>query len=219
MQLRAGRSTVGETFERELAGSLRFVLRRGQVIRKLIRLAFIAFATIAALVGSVAIVARFSDGPIFVFPGGPLIAGQRVEYASVDWEEFADVREIEFQLESPPRSRVTRMTIHDGKPYVPCAFCTNRVLKRWPRELERDDRVLIRANGKLIEGRARRVPQDSSEYREARDAHLNKFGNPDRAINVVESGAARIVVGAGQAAPGHEGSAKSDSWMYRIDPR
>ncbi|MBY0400065.1 hypothetical protein K2X89_07200 [Myxococcota bacterium] len=189
------------------------------MIRKLIRYALIAFASIAALVASIAIVARFSDGPIFVFPGGPLVNGEKVEYASVDWEEFVDVREIEFQLESPPRSRITRMTIHDGKPYVPCAFCTNRMMKRWPRELERDDRVVIRANGKLIEGRARRVPQDSPEYRAARDAHLAKFGDPNQTLNIVESGAATIVVGAGQASSGHEGAPKTDSWMYRIDPR
>lgn len=194
-------------------------MRSGQLIRALVRSALIAFAIIVALVASIAIVARFSDGPIFVFPGGPLVEGERVEYASVDWEEFAEVREIEFQLETPSRSRITRMTIHDGRPYVPCAFCTNRILKRWPRELAHDDRVVIRVNGRLIEGRARRVPQDSPEYRAARDAHLARFGDPNQTLNVVEGGAAKIVVGAGQASPGHEGAPTTDSWMYRIDPR
>lgn len=189
------------------------------MLRKLIRVGLVLVATIAAFVAAIAVLARLGDGPIFVFPGGRLIEGRRVEYAAVDWNELAAVREIEFQLESPARSRITRMTIADGKPYVPCAFCTNEILKRWPRELELDDRVVIRVDGLLIEGRARRVPQDSDEYRSARRTHLAKYADPSEARNVVEDDAAKWVVGAGQASPGHAGAARTDSWMYRIDPR
>lgn len=194
-------------------------MRCGPVIRRLVRGALVLLASTTALVASIAVFARFCDGPIAVFPGGRLIEGERVEYSSIDWQEFANVREIELQLESPPRSRTTRMTIYDGKPYVPCAFCTNRLLKKWPRELELDDRVVIRIRGKLIEGRAHRVPQDSAEYRLVRDAHLSKFSDPSQSINTVESGAATIVVEAGQNSPGHSGAETTDSWMYRIDPR
>jgi len=189
------------------------------MIRRLIRGALLGLAMLAASIVAVAIVARFLDGPIFVFPGGPLVAGRAVDYATVDWNALAGVREIELQLETPARSRITRMTVHEGIPYIPCAFCTNRILKRWPRELEADDRVVIRVDGMRIEGRAHRVPQDSAEYAAARGAHLAKYASPDVALNVVEDGAAKVVVGAAQVAPGHEGAPRTDSWMYRIDPR
>ncbi len=189
------------------------------MLRKLLRAMAIGVAALAALIAVVAFIARFLDGPIFVFPGGRLVAGRSANYSSIAWTDLASVREIEFQLESPARSRITRMTIYNNTPYVPCAFCTNKVLKQWPRQLEVDDRVVIRVNGMLIEGRARRVPQDSAEYKAARQAHLAKYASATETLNVVESGAAKIVVGAGQVAPGHGGASRTDSWMYRIDPR
>ncbi|MEO2169887.1 MAG: hypothetical protein ABGY42_17560, partial [bacterium] len=80
------------------------------------------------------------------------------EYGAVDWDRVDPIRELELQLENPPRSRITRFLVYEGAPYIPCAFCTNRLLKRWPRELQQDDRVILRVDGMLSEGRARRIP-------------------------------------------------------------
>ena len=168
---------------------------------------------------SIAVVARFSDGPIFVFPGGPLVAGTPTEYEAVDWSRVAHIREAELQLETPARSRITRLFIHDGAPYVPCAFCANRVLKRWPRELEQDDRVVVRIDGMLIRGRATRVANDSAEYVAARRSHTLKYANPADPRSVAEGHAADLVVGTARLIPGAGDASESDSWLYRIDPR
>lgn len=170
-------------------------------------------------VALVAVVARFSDGPIFVFPGGALISGTPTEYESIEWSRLANVREVEFQLESPPRSRITRLIIHENVPYIPCAFCTNRVLKHWPRELEKDDRVILRVEGMLIEGRARRVANDSAEYAAARRAHALKYVQPSGVPTSAESRAANVVVGAARLVPGKKSTSEPDSWLYRVDPR
>ncbi len=73
---------------------------------------------------------RYTDGPIFVFPGGPLECGEWIPYESVDWNELAPQREIEFQLVTPARSRVTWFIVYHNRPCIPCGFCTNRLLKR-----------------------------------------------------------------------------------------
>jgi hypothetical protein len=189
------------------------------VMRRVIRRVAQGATVLATIVGIVAVVARLSDGPIFVFPGGPLIAGLPTEYDSVDWAKLADIREVEFQLEAPARSRITRIIIYNNAPYVPCAFCTNRILKRWPRELEQNDRVVLRIDGMLIEGVARRVPNGSEEYLAARRAHATKYVEPSRLRNSVEDRAARVVVGAARLTPGAHGSDEPDSWLYRIDAR
>ena len=170
-------------------------------------------------VALVAVGARFSDGPIFAFPGGPLISGTPTEYESIEWSRVANVREVEFQLENPPRSRITRLIIHENAPYIACAFCTNRVLKHWPRELEQDDRVVLRVDGMLIEGRARRVANDSEEYAAARRAHALKYVQPSDILTEAESRAANLVVGAAHLVPGEASTSEPDSWLYRVDPR
>jgi len=186
---------------------------------RLVRMAALGAALLALAVVLVAVGARFADGPIAVFPGGPLVAGIPTEYEAVDWSRVAPIRELELQLETPARSRTTRFVLHGDAVYIPCAFCTNRLLKRWPRELELDDRVILRIDGLLIEGRASRVPNDSAEYRAARHAHSLKYSQPPDSRSEAERRAADLVVGAARLVPGTEDSTEPDSWLYRIDPR
>ena len=163
--------------------------------------------------------ARFADGPIFVFPGGPFASGAVADYADVDWDSLAPVREIEFQLETPPRSRTSWFIVHENTPYIPCGFCTNRLLKRWPRELERDDRLILRIDGMRVLGRAVRVPNASSEFVAVRETKNLKYGQASGALAVAEDRAASAVVAAARLAPGAPSTDEPDSWLYRIDPR
>jgi len=190
-----------------------------RLARLIVRIVFQGVILIAIVLAGVGVVARFSDGPIIVFPGGPLTSGIPTEYGTVDWSRLAHIQEFELQLETPSRSRITRVFIHGNVPYVPCAFCTNRVLKRWPRELERDDRVVFRIDGMLIEGRAKRVPNDSAEYKAARHAHALKYSQQSGTSAAAERRAADLVVGAARLAPGTQDASEPDSWLYRIDPR
>jgi len=187
--------------------------------RRFVRIASRGVVLLAAVVVLVAIVARFSDGPIAVFPGGPLTAGIPTPYEDVDWSRVAHIPYLELQLETPARSRTTRFLLHGNVPYIPCAFCTNRILKRWPRQLEHDDRVVLRVGGMLIEGRARRVPNGSAEYLAARRAHRLKYSPPADSGPGAEQRAADVVVGAARLLPGTEDASEPDSWLYRVDPR
>lgn len=92
-------------------------------------------------------------------------------------------------------------------------------LKRWPRELEHDDRVVFRIDGMLIEGRAKRVPNDSAEYKAAKHTHALKYSQQSDTRTVAERRAANLVVGAARLAPGTQDASEPDSWLYRIDPR
>ncbi len=186
---------------------------------RFVRIVFQGAILLAVVLALVGVVARFSDGPIVVFPGGPLTSGIPTEYKTVDWSRVAHIREFEFQLETPPRSRTTRVFIHGNAPYVPCAFCTNRVLKRWPRELEHDDRVVFRIDGMLIKGRAKRVPNDSAEYEAAKHTHALKYSQQSDTRAAAERRAADLIVGAARLAPGTQDASEPDSWLYRIDPR
>jgi hypothetical protein len=130
-------------------------------------------ATFVALVIGIGVLARFSDGPIGPFPGGPLLAGSLVSERDVDWS-FLEEGEgtVEFQLVEPPRSRTVGTLVHEGQLYVPCdlGFFWRRapfpvrgmlfvmsVFKRWHEEALRDGRVVLRTDGKRYERQAVRV--------------------------------------------------------------
>ncbi|MCZ6473233.1 MAG: hypothetical protein O6934_07315, partial [SAR324 cluster bacterium] len=50
-------------------------------------------------------------------------------------------------------------SVHEGAPYVSCGHdCIGGRLTRWPQLIERDDRVVIRIEGKCIEARLVHVP-------------------------------------------------------------
>ncbi len=128
-------------------------------------------ALVAALVG-IGVVARFSDGPIGPFPGGPLRAGSLVSEPAVDWSFAEEIGEVELQLAEPLSSRTTGILVHEGQLYVPCdlGFIWRRVpgplrgmlfviwvFKRWHEEALRDGRVVLRIDGKRYERQAVRV--------------------------------------------------------------
>jgi len=155
------------------------------MLARVVRWIVIIVAGIVLVAVGVAGVARFSDGPIFVFPGGPLQAGELASLAETDWEALRGVEEIELQLLEPPQSRTTWLVVLDGSPYVPCGFCDNQLLKHWPRHLETDDRVLLRVVGKRYEGRLARVEDRdswtrlkatlSAKYRAYQEAHPDQL--------------------------------------------
>ena len=65
----------------------------------------IGVGVIALVPVVVALVARTSDGPIAIFPGGPLEAGELHDGPEPDWTFARDYAEMEFQLVEPPVSR------------------------------------------------------------------------------------------------------------------
>jgi hypothetical protein len=125
-----------------------------------LRLVGIVLAVLLVAIAGLAIAARFHDGPIAIFAGGPFESGELVTGPEPDWSFVREVREVEFQLLDPPRSRTTWILDHAGKAYIPCGYMTTwwgRIWKRWPHEAAEDPRVLLRIDGKLYERRLVRI--------------------------------------------------------------
>ena len=141
------------------------------------------------------LVARLSDGPIGPFPGGPLVAGELVTDPNVDWSFARDIREIEFQLVQPPRSRTTWVVVHEGLLYIPCGFLDMPLWKQWPHEALEDGRTVLRIDGKRYERLVVRMSDPGS--------------------HAVISGLVAEKYGLG----GGEPAGPDDLWIFRVDPR
>jgi hypothetical protein len=111
------------------------------------------------------VVARFSDGPIAMLPGGPLEAGELVVPPIGDWSFASGVEEIELQLLDPARSRTVWIVVHDGVAFVPCGFLDVPLFKQWPYQALEDGRAILRIEG-------RRFPVELAKVEDA-DTHLH----------------------------------------------
>ena len=112
----------------------------------------VALGTAAFVVATIG--GRFSDGPLRVIPGipgGPL-SGEGVRGSDPDWSFVRDVDTIELQIgSSPARSIFTGVVVYEGALYVPVTLAP---LKRWPKVVSRDSRVVARIDGRLFEREA-----------------------------------------------------------------
>ena len=94
----------------------------------------------------VALGARFNDGPVGLFPGGPLQAGLLEEDPVTDWSFATDEETIELQLLSQERSRTTWILVHARDGFIPCSL-TFPPGKSWHHSALRDGRALLRIRG------------------------------------------------------------------------
>lgn len=137
-----------------------------------IALVALVVVLVAVLVG-IGVVARFSDGPIGLFPGGPLRSGAFVS-EPVDWSRVGGERApllVELELVEPPGSRIIGAVVYEGQLFAICdlGFIARRAptplgrlipiyrFKRWHEHAERDGRVVVRIAGKRYERQAVRV--------------------------------------------------------------
>ena len=142
-----------------------------------------------------AVFLRFSDGPVMVFPGGPLRSGEPLAFDAVDWRALDRLRELELEVERTGRSRLLWFSVYEGRPYFSCGFgCEGGWPKRWPYHIDRDARVVLRLDGKRIEARLERVSEHSQEYAAARWARRSKFGDAGGSREATERDAAESVV-------------------------
>jgi hypothetical protein len=129
---------------------------------RIVRWLAIALVGLIATIVVVAGVARFRDGGIAVFPGGPLESGELMPGPEPDgdWSFARDVPEMTFQLVDPPRSRTVWLLVHDGRLFVVSGYMKTpigRLWKKWPAQAERDGRAVVRIEGKRYERQAVRV--------------------------------------------------------------
>ena len=88
-------------------------------------------AVLVAVPVGIGVVARFRDGPIGPFPGGPLRTGTLVSESDVDWS-LAHGREIELQLVEPLGSRITGAIVHEGQQSRRCPIAPGFISRSRP---------------------------------------------------------------------------------------
>lgn len=147
------------------------------------------------------IYARFHDGPIAIFAGGPFRSGEVYSGPEPDWSPLRTRPEVEFQLLEPARSRVTWITEHDGKPYIVSGYMNTSIgnlWKQWPHEIANDNRILLRVDDVIYERRLLRIMEDPAIepvlYQLAQKYGL-AFSDPKEAVR------------------------NGDVWVYEVAPR
>jgi hypothetical protein len=123
-------------------------------MKTVLRIVLGLLAALVLLVAGLTLGARFGDGPIGIFAGGPFTSGETVTGPEPDWSFVRDVQEVEFQLLAPARSRTTWILEHQGRIFIPSGYMTTwwgKLWKRWPHEALEDGRALLRVDGRLYE--------------------------------------------------------------------
>lgn len=128
-------------------------------MRVAIRAFAIALGFAAAGLATVAITARFRDGPFGPFPGGPLMSGPLIRGPIPDPETISQVGEVELQLDESRSSRLTWIVAHEGALFIPCGYIRVPLLKRWPQRALVDGRSTLRILGRRYPGRLVRVTE------------------------------------------------------------
>ena len=187
------------------------------------RNAWILAASVGLLVATLAsgaFLLTHADGPVFVFAGGPLRSGELVDFAAIDWDALDELRELELEIVGAGSSRTLWFSVYAGVPYVACDLdCIGGRLTRWPQQIERDDRVVIRIDGRRVEGRLVHVPHGSAEYEVARAGRDRKYSGNEGGRAAAETAAHGVVVEVGEALTGRSGREEPGDRLYRLDPR
>ena len=131
---------------------------------KVLRWLVIVLVVIIASIALVAFGARFADGPVAIFPGGPFESGEWVEDPEVDWSFAADLEEIELQSGDPVRSRTTWILVVDRDAYVPCSLSFPPG-KSWHHEALESPEAVVRVAGKRYARRLVKVDDPALEQR------------------------------------------------------
>ena len=128
--------------------------------------------------GLLGVGARYHDGPLSIFVGGPFKSGDAVPAPS-DWTLLRDRDTVEFQTLDPPISRTIWFVVHDGLPGLIAKWS-----KRWPYQLENDNRIILRIDDTLYEQQLQRVTS-GPDIVPVLDAFGRKYGD-DMGIGAAE---------------------------------
>jgi hypothetical protein len=161
-----------------------------------------------------------ADGPLWVFAGGPLRSGERVDVGDFDWESLDALHELELEIVGAGSSLTLWFSVHEGAAYVACDLdCIGGRLERWPQQIERDDRVVVRIDAKRADARLIHVPHGSAEYRAVRSGRERKYSGDEGGRAGVETAAHGAVVDVGEALTGRAQRSEPGDRLYRVAPR
>lgn len=181
------------------------------------------FAIVGLFIGALAVgmlILSRADGPTFVFAGGPMISGTHVELMDVDWVALDELHEFEVEIVGAATSRTLWFSTFEGVPYIACDLdCIGGLLARWPQQIERDDRVVIRIDDKLMKGRLIHVPHGTAEYQAARAARELKYSGAEGGRAASETAAHSTVVGVGEVLTGRSKRQEPGDRLFRVVAR
>jgi hypothetical protein len=129
------------------------------------KIAKITGGVVAALIAGIAIVAvvaRFSDGPIGMFPGGPFTTGKMTDYHVLQWQQFRPPQTIELQLAGEDTSRTTWVIVNRSTAYIPASLGFPPG-KTWHLRADENGRAIIRMRGELYDVRLDRISDPETE--------------------------------------------------------
>ena len=183
------------------------------------RLAIALAGVVVAGVAGSWLLAR-ADGPLWVFAGGPIRSGERVHLEALDWNALDALHELEMEIVGAESSRTLWFSVSEGVPYVACDLdCVGGRLSRWPQQIARDDRVVIRIDGRRADARLVHVPHGSDEYAMARADRERKYSGDDGGRAAAETAAHGAVVDIGEALTGRAEREEPGDRLYRVVPR
>jgi hypothetical protein len=183
------------------------------------RLGVLAALFVVAAAGGVFLLSR-ADGPVFVFAGGPLRSGEWVGLEELDWTALDELHELEMEIVGEANSLTLWFSVHEGVPYVACDLdCVGGRLTRWPQQIDRDDRVVIRIDAKRADGRLVHVPHGSAEYEVVRAGRSAKYSGLEGGRAATEAAAHNAVVDVGEVLTGRSTRDQPGDRLYRLVPR
>ena len=115
---------------------------------------------LAVIIGILIFAARFADGPVALFPGGPFQSGELRE-TPADWGFATAVPEIEF--ESGGRSRTAWIAVVDGSAFIP-ASTVFPPGKRWHKDALTDPAAVVRIDGTRYPVALARIAPESPQF-------------------------------------------------------
>jgi hypothetical protein len=161
-----------------------------------------------------------ADGPLFIFQGGPFRSGELVAYDALDWSTVDDRTELELELVGAETSLTLWFSVTDGMAYVACDLdCEGGRLTRWPSEVREDDRVVIRIDGKRVEGRLTYVPHETPEYAVVKADRSRKYSGHGGVRAAAETAAHATVVEVGETLTGRAAREEPGDRVFRFDRR
>jgi hypothetical protein len=161
-----------------------------------------------------------ADGPVSIFRGGPFETGEQTAFAEMKWQALDTLHELEMEIVDAETSLTLWFSVHDGVPYVACDLdCFDGKLDRWPQMIERDGQVVMRIDGKRVDGRLVHVAHGTEEYSAVREGRNLKYSGDGGGRAASETAAHSAVVGVGETLTGRAGRAEPGDRLYRMDRR
>jgi hypothetical protein len=124
------------------------------MIPKILKWFLILIGTVVFTIVLFFVYMRFHDGPMEIIAGGAFQTGELVQGPEPDWSFIKDRPTIEFQLFDPETSRTLWVAVDDNKLYLISGYMKTgfgKIWKQWPHYAERDNRALLRVDGKIYE--------------------------------------------------------------------